>query len=777
MIETDGKTVYNKLIFYGRKAAEALFPSKHMRLMHMMGGGDVGGAKTHILSLLHALRQKHEVCLVSFRDGPFPQEAAAQGIRVEVIKYWNIPRARGALLSVIREFQPDVIHCHGARANMMGAIVRHAAGVPVMTTVHSDYRLDYLGSPVRQCFFGTANAIALRHLDFYQPVADQMITTLTERGFDPQRMFRIYNGMDFSRSVTDMDRTAYFQENWGFAVSPDDVVCCTAARLTAVKDIGTAIRAFAKARESCPNLKFAIAGEGEEHDALVKLAQELGVSDAVLFAGWVSAVDRFFAACDINLLSSLSEGFPYSVLEGVREGCVTISTDVGGLSELIEPEENGFIFNPGEVDRLADYIVRLAQDGGLRQTFAARLYEKARGTFSIENMCAVQEDNYRRALACFHRDKTAREGVVVCGAYGKGNVGDEAILQSIVQEMREIDRDMPIWVLSRRPKETRVTYRVGALYIFNVPRLIGRLRRAKLYINGGGTLIQDVTSTRSLRYYLYTLRLAKRMGCKVMMFGCGIGPVGRPDNRRVTAKTLNAAVDLITLRDNNSLDELKSMCVDRPEILLSADPALQLRPAPAHVIDRVFAREGIPADGSYLGFAVRRWKGIERTAAVIAQAAEYAYEKYGVTPVFLPFEYPNDLAAGERVTALLHCPHYEVRQRCTIEETIGLLTRMRAVVAVRLHALMLAAAQGVPMVGLSYDIKIDGFLHYIGSDACEPFGEVTAEALCRQIDLALARDRDEDVQKTAQTLCARERENLRGAARLLEKNLPEGESK
>ncbi len=734
----------------------------------MMGGGDVGGAKTHIMSLAKALMKNNEVCLVSFREGDFPREAMEQGIPVRIIKYWNPFRAHKALLQLIREFRPDVIHCHGSRANLMGAMVRRESGVPVITTVHSDYRLDYLGSPVRQCVFGTANAIALRRMDFYQPVADQMLTVLAERGFDPMRMFRIYNGMDFTARTEPFDRTVYFAEHWKFAVQPEDVVCCMAARLTAVKDIGTAIRAFVKARKQCPNLKLVIAGEGEERAPLEKLTRELHAQSDVLFAGWVSNVSDFFAASDINLLSSLSEGFPYSVLEGVREGCVTISTDVGGLSELIESEENGFIFNPGDVDKLAECIVRLTQDDALRRTFAQRLYEKACDTFSLQNMCAVQEENYRRALARFHRDETKREGVVICGAYGKGNTGDEAILKAIVQEMRQLDRDIPIWVLSRRPKETRVLYRVGALYTFDIFNMYRHLRRAVVYVNGGGSLIQDVTSTRSLNYYLYTLHAAKKLGCRVMMYGCGIGPINKPSNRQIATKCISSSVDLITLRDATSSEELHKLCVQGPEIRLSADPALQLAPAPEHVIDRVFVREGIPLDGKYMCFALRKWKNLDRAAAEMAEAAEYAYATYGLIPVFLPFEHPTDLAASVKVTARLRCPFYEVRQRCTIEETIGLLTRMRAVVAVRLHALMFAAAQGIPMIGLSYDIKVDGFLRYIGVDACLPFGEFTAQQLMQQLDLCLSGQQDEKVRETASQLLQRERENMRGAAQLLE---------
>lgn len=128
------------------------------------------------------------------------------------------------------------------------------------------------------------------------------------------------------------------------------------------------------------------------------------------------------------------------------------------------------------------------------------------------------------------------------------------------------------------PKETRVVYRTNAVYTFNVFSVLRRFRRAALYINGGGSLMQDVTSTRSLWYYCYTLRAAKKRGCKVMMYGCGIGPINRAANRKMAAKTIDASVDRITLRDDNSRALLNEMGVVHPDIRVSADrPSFSLR--------------------------------------------------------------------------------------------------------------------------------------------------------------------------------------------------------
>ena len=735
--------------------------------MHVMGGGDVGGAKTHIMNMVTGLSVRNEVMLVSFRAGPFADEARERGIDVRVIERHNPFRAARAMRALVDEFRPDIIHCHGGRANLMGAMVRRTRRVPVLTTVHSDYKLDYLGNPFKQHTFGAANAVALRFLDFYQPVADRMARTLIERGFDPERIVKMYNGMDFHRPEGEFDRAQYLKENYGAEIEEGDVLCGIAARLTAVKDIATTVRAFAAAMHDAPQLRLFIAGEGEDEDMLKKLCTQLGVSDRVTFCGWVSPVEPFFRAMDINLLSSVSETFPYSILEGICAGCATICSDVGGMPELIDTGENGYIFPIGDFKKLSEYMVRLANDAELRQTFAQALYEKASRDFSKDKMCERQEANYRHLLARFHRPKNERESIMICGAYGRGNAGDDAILEAIVQEMRALDPERTICVMSRRPQETRLTYRTGAVYTFNIFSILRRFRHAALYINGGGTLMQDVTSTRSIWYYCYTLRAAKKRGCKVMMYGCGIGPINRAGNRKMAAKTIQGSVDRITLRDENSRQELARMGVTRPDIRVSADPTIILDAAPYEVVSLAMEQSGIDPNGRYIGFGLRNWKGLDAALPAIAAAADYAYEKHGLTPVFVPIEFPSDLTPAERVGALLHCPWYAVRTRQPIEVTIGILARMKTVVGIRLHSLMFSAGQGVPVVGMSYDIKVDSFLKYIGSSTCLQLREVKADELCSLIDKCLSGALDDEVRRNAKLLRQREHENVRGAAVLL----------
>ena len=716
-----------------------------MKVIHLISGGDSGGAKTHVHSLLQNLTRTIDVTMVCFMEGPFAQEARELGIRTVVLPGRNLLRTYRTLKRMIREEGYEIIHCHGARGNMMGALLRRATGLPVVTTVHSDYRLDYLGRPFSRLSYGTINTIALRLLDYRIGVSDAMTDLLISRGFDPDRLFTIYNGLDFTPRTPALGREEYFR-SVGLEADGDSVVVGIAARLNPVKDIATLVRGFALAHETCPDLRLLIAGDGEQMDMLKSLARELGVAEQVCFAGWVTDTDSFYNALDINTLTSLSETFPYSLTEGARAALPTVASRVGGVPYLIEHGIHGLLFEAGDAEGLARCLVSLARDPTLREHLGQRLYQRAKADFSLESTLERQLTIYRTILRRQERKKNLRgrrDGALVCGAYGRGNAGDDAILEAIVTELRQIDPDLPIWVLSRNPDDTRLTYRVNSIYTFAFPRFLRRMGKTRLYINGGGSLMQDVTSHRSLWFYLFTISAAKRLGCQVMMYGCGIGPIHSPANRRRAAKVLQKSVDAITLRDTHSREELEDMGVTNPEIILSADPTVILPAAPEQVVDGILESQGIDPRGRYIGFALRPWPGFEEKAALFGAAADYAYEKYGLIPVFLPIERRLDVGAAKLAAQHMKAPHYILPETGSSDHTIGLFARMQVVVSMRLHALVFAAGQGVPLVGVVYDQKISSFLSYIGQDLYTDLDAVTVEALRAHIDAACGRIGDE----------------------------------
>ena len=139
-----------------------------------------------------------DVTLVCFRDGPFAREAAELGIDTRVFD--------GGFFSALRQVKKliaeegfELVHTHGSRANLAGAILRSGCGRPVVSTVHSDYRLDYMGRPLAGATYGVLNVLALRRIKYHVGVSDAMRQLLISRGFPRETTFAIYNGLDFTR--------------------------------------------------------------------------------------------------------------------------------------------------------------------------------------------------------------------------------------------------------------------------------------------------------------------------------------------------------------------------------------------------------------------------------------------------------------------------------------------------------------------------------------------------------------------------------------------------
>ncbi len=713
-----------------------------MKIIHMISGGDIGGAKTHVLSLLDGLNKTENVHLICFFEGDFAREARRLGIPTTVLCDGSLLSVRRRILAMIRHDGYQLIHCHGARANLMGVLLRRHAGIPVISTLHSDYRLDYMGRPLAALTYGTINKLALRRLDAWIGVSDGMSQLLISRGFDPQRIFTLYNGIDFSFQPEYPSRAEYLR-TLGVTLESDSVVFGIATRISPLKDMATLIRAFSKALQTYPHLRLVIAGDGPQESEMRALAAKLCPAGTVVFAGWLKEINPFYHALDVNLLTSLSETFPYALTEGARMHCATISTDVGGIPYLIDDGVNGLLFSPRDADKLAQHICYFAAHPQARRQMGDALYEKAHRMFSFDAMVHTQEKYYEIIIRRAARPPLLRDGAVISGAYGLGNGGDNAILEAIVAQLKNVDPDLPICALSRDPKHTRLGARVSSLHSFRILPLYFLLRRSEIFLSGGGTLLQDLTSSRSLWYYLLTIQLAHLAGCRVMLYGCGVGPIQEEANRRRTARVLDRCADVITVRDEYSADFLENLGVTVPRIHVTADPALLSKPLPPDAAQSYLLRCGVEDGRRYAMLALRQWPGAETHLAAFASAAEYLYRDYGLIPLLYSMEQAQDMPILTAVAQKLHCPYLILQAGASGGEILALIHRMSIVISMRLHALVFASGQGVPLVGVVYDPKVSAFLDYLGQDLYLTLQETNAAALCDLIDAALAERRFE----------------------------------
>ena len=322
--------------------------------------------------------------------------------------------------------------------------------------------------------------------------------------------------------------------------------------------------------------------------------------------------------------------------------------------------------------------------------------------------------------------------IVISGYYGFNNSGDDALLKSIINNIKEVDEKAEITVLSKNPKETRKGFGVNSIGRYNFFTVPYKIATCDLLISGGGSLIQDATSTKSLYYYLSIIKMAKIFRRKVMLYANGIGPLTSFKNIEKTKNILNE-VDVITLRDEMSFKEIEQIGVNQPEIKVSADPVFLLQAD--NSADDILETYGIPKDKKLLCISVRKYKkNIPNFEEVMAQFCDYACEKYDLFPVFLPMQQRVDYAISASIKNKMKSRGVVIGGNHQVPAILSLMDKMHICVGMRLHTLIYASSGGVPVIGIVYDPKVSGFLEYLNVENSVNACDVTFDKLCENLD-------------------------------------------
>lgn len=310
--------------------------------------------------------------------------------------------------------------------------------------------------------------------------------------------------------------------------------------------------------------------------------------------------------------------------------------------------------------------------------------------------------------------------VVISGYYGFGNIGDEAILNSIVDSIRAEKPNTEFVVLSSDTSYTKSMLGVRAINRLNVPSIIFELMSTDLFISGGGGLMQDVTGPASVAYYGGLLKIAQSVNVNTMVYAQGIGPLNKSLNINMTKAIFNK-VDAITVRDITSYNDLIKMGVNSSKIKVTADPALLLGRVDENEAEKIFSECGIDTSIPIIGIAIRPWHAwYERQLKAFTSVVYQLAKKYNMQIVLIPFQLSSDLwISREAEICFKTRPESDVRvtvleRELNPKEMMGIIGSTDMIIGMRLHALIMAAAQNVPSVGIAYDPKVKHFSDLAG---------------------------------------------------------------
>ena len=681
-----------------------------------------GGAETHIYELCRALVRDGHTVTVASAGGRYADMLEAAGIRhvtmpLHTKNPFAVLRCRAALKKLIADGHFDVVHAHARIPAFICGSLQKKLHFRFVTTAHWVFRVTPLWRRLadwgdRQ--MAVSEDIKQYLIDNYGQFADNISVTV--------------NGID----------TDGFAPHGDFAAVRDELsLSASAHRIVSISRMdesrGKAQLCLARCAERLlakyPDLEIVIVGDGVLSAERNLLADVRAIADAlerkhgrkIIFTpGLRTDTPAFLAAADVFV------GASRAALEAMSCGLPTVIAGNEGYIGIMDASRRDLALKTNyccrdcgettEAKLYADLCTLFDRTADERRAMGDYCRRVILEDFSAARMAHDYEAMYE-SLPAVTPDVPGR--ILVSGYYGFGNAGDDSIAAALVAGIRACAPDMPITFLCKDTKNSAKKYGVRTVPRFNIPAVLREMRTARLLISGGGNLLQNTTSARSLFYYTTIIRLAKRRGLRVFVLGNGLGPILGEKYERDVAKTL-ALADRITLREPQSLDYAASLGIPRDRLALSADPALLLTPADARRVDYILKNVGNVSHFavSLRSFATLRSEEVDGAdedsfAATFAAEVDAIAARTGAKPLYILMQSSRDRALTEKVNAAAAVKG-EILGGLTAREIMGVLGRCEFVISMRLHLLIYAVAVGKPPLDISYDPKIDAMMRYMG---------------------------------------------------------------
>ena len=733
-----------------------------MKILMATMGLDIGGAETHIVELSKQLKQQgHDIAIIS-NGGVYVPEIVAAGIRhyeapLHLRNVGTMIKARGILKEVIAKEKPDVVHAHARIPAFLCGTLHKSMKFPFVTTAHwvftSKGMLRYLTN------WGERTVAVSDDIKAY---------LIREYGLPAEHISVTINGIDtekFSPAVSGDEVIAEFgldksRPILSYVSRMDEDRALVARQL---------IEIAPELDKRVPGVQLLIAGGGNVYDELLAKAKEVNAAmgrACITMPGARTDINKIVAAGEVFVgvsraaLEAMAAAKP--VIVAGNEGYHGLFT----ADKLEEAQAGNFccrglpLSDPKVL--LEDVSAALLLSHKEKEEVGAYGRQVIFDHYSVRRMAGD-------CLAMYDQVRRRKYNVVMSGYYGFSNTGDDAILESICQGVRAASDEVELTVLSKDPELTRKQYGLNAVPRFNFLKVISALKKSDLLLSGGGSLLQDTTSTRSLVYYLSVMNLARMLGKPVMLYANGIGPVRKDANRSRVRKVVEQAA-AVTLRDHSSAKELREMGVKRPDLLVTADPVFRLESADPARAKQLLAQTGLPEGRDFVAVSVRDWAAAEKFPTGMAALCDHLRREYDAEVLFMLMQPEVDRGMTESVRKEMKETSYVLDVPSTPREMMAVLGQAKLCLAMRLHTLIFAARMAVPTLGLVYDPKVASFLQELELPSAGDVEHFDAEAAIAAAD-GLMGDYD-NVLARLQELSGRmeqaTRENVSQLLRLLE---------
>jgi L-malate glycosyltransferase len=366
-----------------------------MKVLHLITGDVWAGAEVQMSGLVRALAiglgVQQEV--VTFNDGTLAFRLRQQGVPVEVVSEakHGLPGLVTACRKIMAGFEPDILHAHGFKENLVGGIAARLRGTRVVRTHHGK---GMIGAALRYDVVERLNARLLS--DRLIVVSSDLGQFLGNCGLPRKKMTVVLNGMNPLEPSSRQEVVALKRQ---LGLPEDAVVVGTTGRLIPVKDHADFLRAARIISQADSRARFVIVGDGPLMSELVGEAETLGIRGVTVFSGFREDAARLGEVFDVFALTSRHEGIPMALLEAMSLGKPVVVTNVGGMPEVVSDGANGILVPPGDPGAFARACLELLGDPSLRRRLSETAAADIRDQFSGDGCARRTLAVYREVLA------------------------------------------------------------------------------------------------------------------------------------------------------------------------------------------------------------------------------------------------------------------------------------------------------------------------------------------------------------------------------------------